>query len=229
MRKLKRFLQIVGMTLRKRGVERQEFLEMVKEIFFRHVYNPDGFEIGENDVVVDIGANVGVFTIFAATKTKNKVYAYEPYIRNFEVLKKNTKGFSNVKCFSFAVSKKSGKEKLYLDGDYTVGILFNRNIHGKLKKYVEVTTTSLEKIFEDNKLKKIDFLKMDCEGSEGDILKSTPINYLKKIKKISLEFHDNVSSLKHDGIIKLLKSAGFVTKLNWQKGSFFGYIYRKRN
>lgn len=219
---------LAWVILGKKGVERQEFFEMVKEIFFRRVYNPKGFEIGEDDVVVDIGANVGVFTAFAANKTENAIYAYEPFLKNFEVLKLNTKDLRQVNCFCEAVSRKAGKQKLYLDGDYTVGILFDRNIHGKLTKNVLVKTTTLKKIFRDNKLKKIDFLKIDAEGSEGDILKYTPLAYLKKINKIALEFHDNVSCLKHEGIIKLLKSAGFVTKLNWQKGSFFGYIYGKR-
>lgn len=69
---------------------------------------------------------------------------------------------------------------------------------------------------------------MDCEGSEGSILMSTPMHYLKRIRKISLEFHDNVSSLKHNDIQKLLGEAGFVTKLNWNGESPFGYIYGKR-
>lgn len=215
------------MILRKRGVERQEVWEMVKEICFKKVYNPKGFEINEGDVVVDIGANVGVFSIFAAGKTKNKIIAFEPLPETFEVLKKNTRKFKNVKCFCEAVSGKEGREKLYLDGDYKVGILFDRNIHGKLTKNVMVKTTTLQNIFLKNKLKRIDFLKIDVEGSEGVILRSTPASYLKKIDKIAMEFHDNVSCLKHEEIIKLLNNAGFETELNWQKGSFFGYIYAK--
>lgn len=235
MRNIKKILEIGWVMMGKKREERRELFEMVKEIFFRRVYNPKGFEIGADDVVVDIGANVGVFTIFAAGKTKNKIIAYEPFLKNFEALKLNTKDLRQVKCFCEGVSRKAGKQKLYLDGDYTVGILFDRNIHGKLKKNVWVRTTTLKDIFIKNKLKRIDFLKIDAEGSEGDILKSclpagrsTPLNYLKKIKKISLEFHDNVSCLKHEEIIRLLKKAGFITKLHWQKGSFFGYIYGKR-
>jgi FkbM family methyltransferase len=228
MKIVKMLLRVFRAALRKRGVERSEILEMVKEIYFRRIYNPKGFEINENDVVLDIGANVGVFTLFAAAKTKNKVLAYEPLTETFNSLRLNAKSLKQVRCFCAAVSGSVGRKKLYLDGDYKVGILFDRNIHGKLKKFVTVPTTTLKKIFDENKLKKIDFLKMDVEGSEGDIIRSTPISYLKKINKISMEFHDNVSLLKHGEIIKYLKSAGFVVKLNWKRESFFGYIYGSR-
>ena len=80
-----------------------------------------------------------------------------------------------------------------------------------------------------NDLKEIDFLKLDCEGAEGSILTSTPGEHLKRIRKIAMEFHDNVSQLKHDEIQRLLADAGFVTTLNWNGRSPFGYLYGKRD
>ena len=52
---------------------------------------------------------------------------------------------------------------------------------------------------------------MDCEGSEGAIMTSIPNKYLRNVKKISMEFHDNVSTLNHHQIQALLHEAGFST------------------
>lgn len=54
--------------------EDNTLLEMVYEIFFRNVYNPVNLPIEANDIVVDIGANIGVFTLFAASRTQNTIY-----------------------------------------------------------------------------------------------------------------------------------------------------------
>ena len=62
-------------------------LSMVNEIFFRKIYTPSYFSIEPDDIVVDIGANIGIFTLFAALKTKCAVYAYEPFPENVEFLK----------------------------------------------------------------------------------------------------------------------------------------------
>ncbi len=58
---------------------------------------------------------------------------------------------------------------------------------------------------------------------------STPKQYLKRIRKIAMEFHDNVSQYKHDDIQRLLEDIGFVVKLNCDGKSPFGYLYGRRD
>lgn len=199
--------------------------------YFRNVYSPVNFPIKNNDIVVDIGANIGVFTLFAASRTQNTVYAFEPFPKNVEYFNRNINknGLHNVIIHSVAVSDKIGSAKLFLSEISGGHLLFDHNIKGKLEKYTEVPTITLQKIMDDNNLEKIDFLKLDCEGSEGAILASTPRDYLKRIGNIAMEFHDNVSPLKHDDIKRLLEEAGFVTKLNWSGKSPFGYLYGTRS
>lgn len=206
-------------------------LHMVDEIFFKNVYNPLNVPVEADDIVVDIGANIGVFTLFAACRTQKTVYAFEPYPRNVVFLNQNTRtnGLYNVITHRVAVCDKIGSAKLFLSEINGGHLLFDHNIKGKLEKYVKVPTTTLRHIMDGNNLQHIDFLKLDCEGSEGLILISTPIDYLRKVRKIAMEFHDNVSQLKHDDIQRLLEKAGFVTTLNWKGGSPFGYLYGKRN
>lgn len=82
---------------------------------------------------------------------------------------------------------------------------------------------------DSNHIEQIDFLKMDCEGSEGSILQSVPKEYLKKVNKITMEFHDHLSRLDHNDLQKLLEEAGFNTKLKWDNKSSCGYLYGWRN
>ena len=49
------------------------------EIWLKHVYTPTGYSIGPDDVTIDIGANIGVFTLYAAIQARRgRVIAYEP-------------------------------------------------------------------------------------------------------------------------------------------------------
>ncbi len=97
-----------------------------------------------------------------------------------------------------------------------------------MENYIEVHAITLQRIMDDNNLERIDFLKLDCEGSEGSILMSTPRGYLERIQKVAMEFHDNVSQLKHDEIQRLMEEVGFVTSLVWDGDSPFGYLYGRR-
>ena len=79
------------------------------------------------------------------------------------------------------------------------------------KYFVDVPTLNLQEIFKKNKLKKIDFLKMDCEGSEYEILYGLPKRYLKKIGKISFEYHNLDKSNKNFFKLKeFLEKNGFI-------------------
>ncbi len=206
-------------------------LDIAGEIFFNRIYNPDYLPIKINDIVVDIGANIGVFALFAASQTKNNIYTFEPFLENFEFLNRNINrnSMKNVISYNIAVSDKLGSGELFISEISGGHLLFDCNIKGKLDRYIEVPTTTLQRFMDDLNLNCIDFLKLDCEGSEGSILASTPESYLKRIKKIALEFHDNVSLLKHEEILGLLANTGFVTSLRWDRISPFGYIYGYRS
>ena len=81
---------------------------------------------------------------------------------------------------------------------------------------------------DQNNLDQIDFLKMDCEGGEGYVLLSTPLDYLKRIRKIAMEFHDSQSPLKHQEMDKILVNAGFKTSLVWDGIGLSGYLFARR-
>jgi FkbM family methyltransferase len=223
---------------------------MVREIFIDRVYNPTYLPINKDDIVVDIGANNGLFTLFAASLTYNKVYAFEPAPRNFEVLQRNiaTNKLLHVTAYCSAVSDKVGSATLHLNpADVHQNLLSECIIPAKIAEYktrtnlhyliahaedaehsVIVPTTTVQDIIESNHLERIDFLKLDCEGAEGPILQSASRAYLQKVGKVALEFHDHLSEINHQTIQNTLDKAGFMTRLKWNGTSPLGYIYAWR-
>ena len=119
------------------------------------------------DVVLDLGANMGFFTLLAAkiVGTKGRVYAFEPNPTNYNLLIKNIElnGYDNVLATQKAVSNKSGKVKLYLCED-DIG---NSTIYeyGEERQTIEIETVALDSFFK-GKENHIDVIKMDVEGAE---------------------------------------------------------------
>jgi FkbM family methyltransferase len=223
---------------------------VVREIFFKKVYTPTYLPIEQNDVVVDIGANNGVFTLFASSKTRNAIHAVEPSPRNLEILRRNIaiNGLHNVTVHDYAVSDKIGFAKLFLNSaNGQQNLLSQHVIPDRIRQYtdrtdlthilsyndesetfIQVATTTLQTIMDSNNLEQIDFLKLDCEGAESSILRATSEEYLKRVKKIAMEFHDHLTDINHDDLQNILKSAGFSTSLKWDNKSPLGYLYAWR-
>jgi FkbM family methyltransferase len=198
-------------------------------IIFQGIYTPPYLPIEKNDVVVDVGANIGVFTAYAAFRTRKAVYAFEPFPDNYAALEQNMRAnrLSNVTTHMAAISDKSGTELISV-ADKSQHHRLKKFAHGVSGKYIEIPSMTLQEIMDDNNLKQIDFLKLDCEGAEAPILLSTSREYLLRVKKIALEFHDHLSEITHVQLQKLLEDAGFTTRLEWDGKSVLGFIYAWR-
>lgn len=172
------------------------------EIFYSKSYTKD-FSIPEDSIVLDIGAHIGLFSVMASRIAK-KVYSFEPEPENFNLLLTNIRlnSIKNIEAINKAVSKKTGTAKLRIGVDESECSLD--------KKGIDVATISLKDFFDTYNIKKIDFLKMDCEGSEYDILMSTPKEYLERIGKISMEVHKTNKFL--EDMSEFLSKNGFSIK-----------------
>lgn len=225
-------------------------MESMQEVFFSKVYNPGSLTIGSNDIVVDIGANAGIFTVFAASITHNAVYAFEPFPSTFEVLKRNIDAnkLKHVFAYCSAVSDKVGQTKLFFNpDDNRQNVLSDHILRDKIEqcetdgyplvylssaiekpeRYVEVSTTTLQEIMDSHQIEQIDFLKLDCEGAEEAILQSTPKAYLQRVRKISMEFHNFLTRSSHVELQKMLEDVGFITEVK-SHHPLIGYIYAWR-
>jgi len=172
------------------------------------------FQIQRNDIVVDIGAHVGYFTLFAAKRaSEGKVIAFEPSNNSFSLLEKNIKinNYKNVILEEIAIAKIKGKQILYLDKENEISNTIYKQKESLSKK--EINTITLQDIFEKHRLEKIDFLKMDCEGAEYEIIMNAPSSILNKIQKISTEIHEEMVPYTKEVMIESLKKHGFNVKL----------------
>lgn len=167
------------------------------EVFKERVYH----QLFQNlkvspQVIVDIGANIGSFSLAAKREfPEAKIYAYEASHDNFLKLKENISlNNLSIECFNLAVA-----------ADDTTRMLFHADTTGKHSFFgqgdrEEVHCIALDTII--SKLGKIDLLKMDIEGAEEEVLSAS--HKLSNIARIAIEFHDN-----KDKVLPLLTQAGF--------------------
>lgn len=137
---------------------------ILNEIWIHKSYTPKGFEIKKDDIVVDIGAHMEIFTIMASYFAKNGyVYAFEPSKENFLLLKQNIllNSANNIEAINKAVSDKSGKLKFYISQSKNKGQNSLFKLDGNQKEEI-VEKISFKSFIK--KVPRIDFLKMDCEA-----------------------------------------------------------------
>ncbi|MDR2432472.1 MAG: FkbM family methyltransferase [Puniceicoccales bacterium] len=159
-------------------------------------YDFSSIDFKEGDVVIDIGGNVGMISIFLAKKYPFlRIYAFEPVKENFENFKRNIKlnkipdGVITVE--NLAVTKDARIVNLNIDMTNTGGssLCEEKDVGGF--QSCDVQSVTLEDIFEKFALKSCKLLKIDCEGSEYEILYNTDKDILKKCEHMRGEFHEN--------------------------------------
>ena len=172
-------------------------------------YSNSGFDINDSDIVIDIGAHIGLFALFASQFCKQgKIFCFEPIKENYELLVENINSnkIKNIIPFNFAVSKESDSVKIFLNDDYSGHSMFLET-----NNFVIVKSKSLLDIFSENNIQECNFLKLDCEGAEYDIINSLPSDFLNKIKKSVIEYHlaDTHPQLLEQ-LIKKLRKCSFI-------------------
>lgn len=152
------------------------------------ILNVYGFRLGTGRVVVDIGASIGDFTLFAATQGSSRVFAFEPHAEVFAVLARNVaeNELSNIR-------------------------ISNRAADG----------STLEEILECLESNWIDFLKMDCEGCEMDVLLRAQPGVLRRVGNIHMETHPWAPGYSLESIVTVLKDSGFCVELSKRYGGSY--------
>jgi len=210
--------------------EKSLVTDLVDEIFIKEIYTPKFLRIEKGDTVVDVGANLGAFSLYAAQNGAKNIIDVEPLPQNISLIKRNfhINKFSLPQIEGIALSDKKGFAKLYLGDLDSHNSLFDHNfLNTKFEKYIWVRTATLKDVLDKENIKHVDFLKIDCEGSEGQIVASTPIAVWKDIDKVVIEYHDGVAAYSHTDIVTKLKSVGFKTVVK-TTDRFLGYIYAFR-
>jgi FkbM family methyltransferase len=189
----------------------------------------------EGDTVVDIGAHIGRYTITSSKQVGNtgKVVAIEADPDNFQLLKRNItlNKLTNVVPLNYAVFSERTKIKLYeqsASAKYN-SIMLTRA--AKTKNYVEVNADTLDSILKLNGVNRVNWIKIDVEGAEFEVLKgSTKILSGENISLL-IEIHNIEDPRHYDNVVDLLKHDNYeITFEQRYEGSGESHvIFRKKN
>lgn len=194
---------------------------LITDIWIRKCYTKYYNYRKHPKVVVDIGANIGAFSLYANfCWPAAKIFAFEPGLE-FETLQNNIKlsKTKNIAAFPFAVSNQNNKISFYLR-PLGVSSLFSG---GQISNKIGVKAITLERIIQKIAKQKVDFLKIDCEGGEFSILENTESIMSKSVGYVAMEYHESFGKL--DNIKDVLAKAGFDVmispNLRWKTGLLF--------
>lgn len=207
---------ISTIRLRKSGVQFRVRGAMdiwiIKETFLDRFYEKLGTPIGKNWIVIDVGAGIGDFALYAALgHPENIVYAFEPFPESFTLLQENllVNSATNIRSFSEAI----GGETRMLTLDLSSGepLQFS-TITTAASEYLTVPCLTLADVFQRLDLQWCHLLKLDCEGAEYAILFNAPDAILRKVERIVMEYHEGVTPYGRSDLVNFLKSKGFQVK-----------------
>ena len=198
-------------------------LGTVLEVFNAREYRDlESLRGRSNATIIDIGANIGTFTVWAAgilpTAT---IYSYEPETKNYELLKRNiiANGLEKrAQAFLLAVCGDVGVRTLTIAGESSGKNSLSYDVGTGVSS--QVTCTTLERIFIDNKITHCDCLKIDCEGAEYEILYNTAPEHLKKVRMMIIEHH-GVEGESVEELTKFLKQQHFTIEHSKMFNSMF--------
>ncbi len=180
-------------------------------------------------VIVDIGANMGCFSVFAAGLCQDAtVLSYEPEDGNYEILSKNISVNNlqdRVHAYKYAVAGDGGAKELIL-GESPLNSLV---INSQSPRRQQVSCITLSDIIKSHNLQQIDFLKINCEGAEYEIIERCSESDIVKLRKIRLEYH-NLGDKHRNGqyLAGLLKQRGFLIERFTTYLNESGFIWASR-
>jgi len=184
----------------------------IKETFLDRFYERYGFSLKPGWKVIDIGAGIGDYTLYAAAAQDGiQVYAFEPFPQSYALMQENLQRnrIANVRAFDKAVAAVSGALVLDLAGGEPLQIQSRLGEAGKSQSNLPVDAVSLADVFDLLQLDSCDMLKLDCEGAEYSILFETPQPILERIQHIVMEYHDQVVEHNHQDLVRFLSERGF--------------------
>jgi len=190
-----------------------QFLDMIypqlKPNYFRFIASEGPYECGrvlveEGDYVVDCGTCLGLFTFLSSIKVgeSGRVFAIEPVRYFIKCLQESSKVNStkNVSLLEVAVGNENREETIYLDSENPMQSSLGKETSQPLQ-IKQATLDSL--VFEKKEIPRVDFLKMDIEGSERNALMGAKETILKFKPKLSIcTYHLKDDPLVLQNIIK---------------------------
>ena len=196
----------------------------------------DKFDNANKNIFWDIGANVGLFSIYAAVKHTNlNIVSFEPSTSNLRILSRNI-SINNleerIKINQFPLSNVKNKYLLFKEDKFIEGVAMhtwgeNYNFEGKTfnsKNKYKIFGTSINYLLDNKILDVPNYIKIDVDGIEHLILEGAS-SYLKniKIKSLSIELNENFEK-QTKTVFKIMKENDFYLKHKKKNEEYEGYL-----
>ncbi len=160
------------------GPDYHETLKLIYDVIVKDQYLSSQY-LKKDSVIVDAGANIGVFTALAANiATDGKIFAFEPVSKTFSCLRKNTQNYHNVVVENSGLGDAMVNKNIFVNSQSTgisvmedsalYKVKAERDLDGKME---QVQLSTLDAYVQENSISHIDFIKIDTEGYESQILK----------------------------------------------------------
>lgn len=176
---------IRGIPLVFEDLESSDTIKIVTTELATDYYGLERIKLSPNDTVIDIGGNIGMFSIYVKKKFGCKVIAFEPVPMNYEQFKQNMllNGLSlkDIELHNVAITDKEGDK---------ITISTPSSNTGASSAYHEIGIRSVCRTETIDKYLTTDcaYLKIDCEGAEYQIIPSI-LDKINDVKHIGIEYH----------------------------------------
>jgi FkbM family methyltransferase len=191
----------------------EQLLTLFEEIWVRRSYLPAGWQAAPDAVVVDIGANVGVFSVWAARRlAAARIVAVEPSAEAAGALLANLdrNGVNCASVLQVAVGGAAGEATLRRRGPGAMSTLYERDLYGSdFHAAGSVRVVTLDDVFALFALDRCDLLKIDAEGAEYEILLGARPETLAKVRHIAIEYHVGLNEHRPEELEEHLRRQGF--------------------
>jgi FkbM family methyltransferase len=160
-------------------------------LWLEHVYTAGFYRPANGDVIVDAGANVGLFAIqIARQNPRCRVIALEPFAENFKYLEANVGRACSktVTCCEMALGAGFSKGQMQAVGSRSLDHVLRIESDGANG----IPVVPLAGLFDLAHAQQIDFLKVDIEGSEHDVFAAASPDLIHRFRRIAMEYHDQI-------------------------------------
>jgi len=207
---------------------------LFQEIFVEQCYLQHGIKLPANATVFDVGANIGLFSLYIKQKfPSSQIHAFEPIPAIYQLLHLNLAEFATgVQTYNCGLAEqiKTASFDYYPGYSVVSGIQVEKQraleilqsgmptsqerdlLNQRLSAYTRLQCqfTTLTRVLSQANITQIDLLKIDVEGAELAVLKGIADNDWPKIRQIVLEIH---SANELQAILTLLEDKGFKLQL----------------